>query len=118
MRQVRLTPQALKDLEAFDAETKEKIKEALRHLAENPLDGKPLKGKFQKEKIWSYRVWPYRILYRRSDNLFVLLHAIHKTTGSIPRADIDLAHKRFADFKERMDAERRRPPRAAGSDAP
>ena len=38
MRQVRLTPQALKDLEAFDAETK--------------------------EKIWSYRVWPYRVLYR------------------------------------------------------
>jgi len=64
VRQVRLTPQALKDLEAFDAETKEKIKEALRHLAENPLDGKPLKGKFQKEKIWSYRVWPYRVLYR------------------------------------------------------
>ncbi len=64
MRQVRLTPQALTDLEAFDAETKEKIKEALRHLAENPLDGKPLKGKFQKEKIWSYRVWPYRVLYR------------------------------------------------------
>jgi phage-related protein len=60
----------------------------------------------------------YRILYQRSDNLFVLLHAIHKTTGSIPRADIDLAHKRFADFQERMDAERRRPPRAAGSDAP
>lgn len=60
----------------------------------------------------------YRILYQRSDNLFVLLHAIHKTTGSIPQADIDLAQKRFADFKERMDAERRRPPRAAGSDAP
>jgi len=33
VRQVRLTPQALKDLEAFDAETKEKIKEAFRHLA-------------------------------------------------------------------------------------
>ncbi|MGH7228962.1 MAG: type II toxin-antitoxin system RelE family toxin [Nitrospiraceae bacterium] len=65
MRQVRLTPQALRDLESFDIGTKEKIKEALRHLARNPLDGKPLKGRFQKEKVWSYRVWPYRVLYRR-----------------------------------------------------
>jgi len=65
VRQVRLTPQALKDLEAFDTNTKEKIKEALRHLARNQLDGKPLKGRFQKEKVWSYRVWPYRVLYRR-----------------------------------------------------
>jgi len=66
VRQVRLTPQALKDLEAFDTNTKEKIQEALRHLARNPLDGKPLKGRFQKEKVWSYRVWPYRVLYRRA----------------------------------------------------
>ena len=65
MRQVRLTPQVLKDLEAFDPPTKDRIKEALRHLAQNPTDGKPLKGKFQKEKVWSYRVWPYRVLYRR-----------------------------------------------------
>ncbi len=74
MRQVRLTPQALKDLEAFNTETRERIKEALRHLAQNPLDGKPLKGRFQKDKLWSYRVWPYRILYRRvgEDWLYVL----------------------------------------------
>lgn len=65
MRRVRLTPQALKDLAAFDPPTNDRIKEALRHLAQNPTDGKPLKGKFQKEKIWSYRVWPYRVLYRR-----------------------------------------------------
>lgn len=65
MREVRLTPQALKDLEAFGADTKNKIKEALRHLAKNPLEGKQLKGRFQKSKVWSYRVWPYRILYRR-----------------------------------------------------
>ena len=65
MRQIRLTPQAVKDLTAFDAETQTRIKEALRHLAENPLDGKPLKGKFQKDKVWSYRIWPYRVLYRR-----------------------------------------------------
>ena len=74
MRQVRLTPQALKDLEAFDPPTKDRIKEALRNLASNPQDGKPLKVKFQKDKVWSYRVWPYRVLYRRvgSERLDVL----------------------------------------------
>ncbi len=66
MRQVRLTPQAVRDLERFEAGTRERIKEALRHLADHPLDGKPLKGRFQKDKVWSYRVWPYRILYRKT----------------------------------------------------
>jgi addiction module RelE/StbE family toxin len=65
VRQVRLTPQALKDLKDCDNPTRERVKEAFRHLADHPLDGKPLKGHFQKDKVWSYRVWPYRILYRR-----------------------------------------------------
>ncbi|GAB1722549.1 MAG: hypothetical protein NTNFB01_14450 [Nitrospira sp.] len=56
MRQARLTPQAIKDLTSFDAGTRDKIKDAIRHLAEHPLDGNPLKGKFQKDKILSYRV--------------------------------------------------------------
>jgi phage-related protein len=29
----------------------------------------------------------YRILYRRSGNLFVLLHMIRKTSGAVPRAE-------------------------------
>lgn len=66
MKQVRLTPQAIKDLDAFDTGTRERIKEALRHLAHHPTDGKPLKGRFQKDKVWSYRVWPYRVLYRKA----------------------------------------------------
>jgi len=65
VRQIRLTPQVVRDLKAFDKSTQDRIKEALRHLAAHPLDGKPLKGQFQKDKVWSYRVWPYRILYRR-----------------------------------------------------
>jgi phage-related protein len=60
----------------------------------------------------------YRVLYQRSGNLFVLLHALEKRTGALPQADIDTAKARFLDFKERMDAEPRRPPRAAGHDAP
>ncbi|MGA8217143.1 MAG: type II toxin-antitoxin system RelE/ParE family toxin [Solirubrobacterales bacterium] len=60
----------------------------------------------------------YRVLHQRSGNLIVLLHAIEKDTGAIPRAAKDLAKKRMTDFKRRMDAKRRIPPRAAGQDAP
>jgi phage-related protein len=60
----------------------------------------------------------YRVLYRRSGNLFVLLHMLRKDTGRIPESDIEIAEARWADFKRRMDAPRRRPPRAAGHDAP
>lgn len=60
----------------------------------------------------------YRILYQRSQNLVVPLHALEKDTGAVPRPDIELARQRMADFKNRMNASRRRPPRAAGRDAP
>jgi phage-related protein len=60
----------------------------------------------------------YRVLYQRSENLVVLLHALEKDTGSVPQGDIELAKQRMADFKRRMDAIRRTPPRAAGKDAP
>jgi len=60
----------------------------------------------------------YRVLYRRSENLFVLLHIVRKTTGAIPEADKQIARDRWNDFKARMDAPRWRPPRAAGHDAP
>jgi phage-related protein len=60
----------------------------------------------------------YRILYRRSENLFVLLHALQKNSQKLPQADIEIAKKRWLDFKKRMDTEKRLPPRAAGGDAP
>ncbi len=60
----------------------------------------------------------YRVLYRRSRNLFVLLHIFRKDTGKVPDAELRVAGERWDDFKARMDAERRRPPRAAGHDAP
>ncbi len=60
----------------------------------------------------------YRVLYRRSKNLFILLHILRKNTGNIPASDIDTAQLRWQDFKARMDAQPRRPPRAAGHDAP
>jgi phage-related protein len=60
----------------------------------------------------------FRLLYQRSENLHVLLHIFEKDTRQLPDAEIELAERRFADFKSRMDAERRVPPRAAGQDAP
>lgn len=60
----------------------------------------------------------YRILYRRSANFFVLLHSIEKRTDTIAELDITIAEERFRDFRARMDAKRRVPPRAVGHDAP
>jgi len=60
----------------------------------------------------------YRILYQRSENLIVLLHAFEKNSGAVPASEKALAKRRMADFKQRMDTQPRRPPRAAGKDAP
>jgi phage-related protein len=60
----------------------------------------------------------YRILYRRSRNLVILLHAFRKDTGRIPEAEIQIAEEPWADFKARMDALKRKRPRAVGHDVP
>jgi phage-related protein len=60
----------------------------------------------------------YRVLYQRSGNLNVLLHAVEKDTGALQKSDIALAKGRMGDFKARMDAAPRLSPRAAGRDAP
>jgi phage-related protein len=60
----------------------------------------------------------YRLLYQRSRNLVVLLHAFEKNTGAVAAADKRIAQQRFAVFRTRMDSEPRERPRAAGHDAP
>jgi phage-related protein len=60
----------------------------------------------------------YRLLYQRSGNLVVLLHAFEKNTGAVTPADRQIARQRFTDFRARMDSEPRQRPRAAGHDAP
>lgn len=60
----------------------------------------------------------YRILYQRSGNLLVLLGAFEKNRGAVPRNQIEAAARRMADFKTRMNAQRRRPPRGVGRDVP
>ena len=57
----------------------------------------------------------YRILYCRSNQLIVLLHILAKRSAKIDRRDILIAQERWEDFKARMDAEPRVPPRAAAT---
>lgn len=60
----------------------------------------------------------YRVLYRRSKRLIVLLHVFPKRAGKLPQVEIKIAQARWEDFKARMEARPRKPPRAAGRDAP
>jgi phage-related protein len=60
----------------------------------------------------------YRVLYRRSRNLFVLLHAFRKSSRTVPAEDIAIAEARWEDFRRRMEAHPRTPPRAGGHNAP
>jgi hypothetical protein len=56
----------------------------------------------------------YRVLYRRSERLVVLLHVFVKRSAKIEERDIRIARERWEDFRARMDAPQRVPPRAAG----
>ena len=76
-----------------------------------------LEGEFRELRC-HYGPELYRVIYRRSRNLFVLLHMFRKDTGKVPESELRLARERWDDFKTRMDAERRQGPRAAGHDAP
>ncbi len=60
----------------------------------------------------------YRILYKRSRQLVVLLHAFRKNQSKVPDKEIKIAKDRWQDFKVRMDAPIRKRPRAAGRDVP
>ncbi len=50
--------------------------------------------------------------------LLVLLHIFRKTTAKLPTSEILIAQARWQDFQARMNTTPRRPPRAAGHDAP
>jgi phage-related protein len=59
----------------------------------------------------------YRLLYRRSDDMFILLHAFVKPGEAIDQSEIDIANERWADFKARANAVPRRPPSPIGRPA-
>ena len=60
----------------------------------------------------------HRVLYRRSDRLIILLHVFAKRSAQVPEGEVQVARERWLDFKARMEADPRVPPRAAGRDAP
>jgi phage-related protein len=113
-------------IEALPAKRAAKVDDYVEeYLNGNPPDAPPpeypitsqIEGELRELRV-RFANTRYRILYQRSANLIVLLHAIEKDTGAVPDADKELAKRRIADLKRRMDAERRVPPRAAGRDAP
>jgi len=61
---------------------------------------------------------PLMVDVRQTGGSPVLLHAIEKRTAALPPGDIEIAKTRFEDFRKRMNTGPRRPPRAAGHDAP
>lgn len=60
----------------------------------------------------------HRMLFARSRDLIVLLHAFAKRSRKLPEDDILIAEERWNDFRGRIDAQPRRHPRPAGRDAP
>ena len=103
-----------------------KIGEAIKeHLNGRDADAPPpefpitsqIEGELRELRVRFART-RYRVLYQRSGNLLILLHAFEKNTGAVPARDREAAKRRMVDFQARMDAGRRNPPRAAGRDAP
>jgi phage-related protein len=60
----------------------------------------------------------FRILYRRSRQFVILLHAFEKHSGPVPEEEKKIARDRWDDFRQRMDAKLRRRPGPIGKKAP
>jgi phage-related protein/DNA-binding XRE family transcriptional regulator len=55
-----------------------------------------------RELLCNFGVERYRVLYRRSEELFVLLHIFRKTAG-VPTSEFDIARMRWLDFQAHND---------------
>lgn len=113
-------------IEALPARRAAKIDDQIKeHLNGKPTDAPPpafpissqIEGEMRELRI-RFAKTRFRVLYQRSGNLIVLLHAFEKNTGSVPPTALTTARVRMADFRRRMNAKPREPPRAAGNDAP
>jgi phage-related protein len=60
----------------------------------------------------------YRILYRRSRQFVVLLHAFAKHGEAVPEGEKQIARQRWDDFRRRLETQPRRPPGPIGKKAP
>jgi mRNA-degrading endonuclease RelE of RelBE toxin-antitoxin system len=70
-RDVKLSRRAEKALLALDSHLQERVKEAIREVAANPLLGKKLKGEFV--GLRSFRLGPLRIVYQFTKDLLEIL---------------------------------------------
>lgn len=93
-------------LEGLSDEEREKVFEAMDHLEEHGLDlGLPLVRPIE-DKLYEIRVQVKRnrsrILYVAiKGQRFLFLHGFTKKTPRTPREDIDLAKRRFADWRKK-----------------
>lgn len=71
LKGIRLSHCGEKALEAVDAHSRDRLKEAVLELSVNPLLGKKLKGEF--EGLRSHRVGSFRIVYRFSRELLEIV---------------------------------------------
>lgn len=78
MYRIKLHPQAAKFFSNLDGSTKNRIKETLLSLKENPFEKRPkvdikkLKGTKGRQDLYRLRVGGYRIVYAvEGDNLFI-----------------------------------------------
>ncbi len=77
---VRLTPSFQRDLEALPASVQEKVLEAIKRLATNPLGPPPKIKKLKGKGIgqWRLEVWPYRVRYDIIKQDVVLYRVRHR----------------------------------------
>ena len=61
MFKIFVTPHAQKNLKKIPSKDKNKIRQKLLLLEENPHSGKKLSGKLQ--GFYSLKIWPYRAIY-------------------------------------------------------
>lgn len=95
-------------LRALPKDVRSKIGQYL-YLLE--CDGTMLPASYVKKvgaEIWElrpeYNGTEYRLFFGRSGDLFVLVHAIVKKRQQTPRADLDLAQRRFTEWRNMHDA--------------
>jgi mRNA-degrading endonuclease RelE of RelBE toxin-antitoxin system len=75
-RNVRISRQAEKALEAFGPRRRDQVRNAIRELSSNPLLGKKLKGELM--GLRSLRLGPFRIVYRFEKDLLEVVYLEHR----------------------------------------
>ncbi|MDI6735157.1 MAG: type II toxin-antitoxin system RelE/ParE family toxin [bacterium] len=65
-----------KQLKNLDKKKEDRLKEAIKFIAQNPSKGKKLKGELK--GVRSYRVGKYRIIYRITEEEIDIVSIVHR----------------------------------------